>query len=320
MSGRPKAKGLQRTQSFRDLSGYSDDSDPDFTYPEAEISVFEVDDDDFDEWRRARDTERLSEEDEALIRDVVSAIVKDTDYSEGVHVSPVELTPGQIVTDDDLDDIPGLLYDRTDQSKSAMKPMVISPGCENIRSNLNRFDIILKPKSKHCTMWDVSLDDTYAWPGILYITDARPQPGLITRMPIRSIEIEWRSVNGILAPGETPADEKAEYQTTYEGQSLPGTEIVAKMNSALGICVDNYWSYLPPDLPGTGAGGAWALRFWVPVPMSLFQRCEHRTFHLRSRVTFGEWDMQPFIGHSGTVNVTIERLQSEREMRMKAKE
>ena len=153
--------------------------------------------------------------------------------------------------------------------------------------------------------------DTYAWPGVLYVEDAQPHAGGRPPLPVVDIDIAWRTVD---ACTRTP---EAEYAAHFEGAVLPGARILAQMDPARGICTQPVWRYVPPSR--VAGGGAWALSFWVPVPMRLFKGRDVRRFVLDARVMYVEGGVCAGVGQAERVDVTIEHLRRERDMRIAAR-
>ncbi|KZT00912.1 uncharacterized protein LAESUDRAFT_731847 [Laetiporus sulphureus 93-53] len=188
-------------------------------------------------------------------------------------------------------------------------------GYNSMRARLRRYDMTIAPKCKHIEMWDISLDRTYAWPGMIVIQDTQPcGQRTIPRMPVKDVEIDWRTVEGRYTLALEDADVPPEYACRTEGAALPEKDIVSAMDPTQGICTEPGWSYVGPEFPGAGVGGAWVMKFWVPVPMSLFEWRECWQFQVRAKVRFGNWERMEWVGHSGPVNVMVEHLRREREM------
>lgn len=161
--------------------------------------------------------------------------------------------------------------------------------------------------------------DTYAWQGVLYVKDSQPHPDGRPPLPVLDIDIEWRTVDACTRT--LRSDEEPEYATRFEGAALPGTQILKQMNPVRGIYTQPMWRYIPlrPRVNSMEVGGAWALSFWVPVPMHLFKGRDVRRFVLDARVMFVEWGITTGVGHSERVDVTIEHLRRERDMKIAAK-
>ncbi|KAH9931353.1 uncharacterized protein B0H18DRAFT_1209028 [Fomitopsis serialis] len=308
-------KTLKRTHSHRDLHATEAEKDYDrldrFCATSVEVYEAQVDEA-VGEIQRAK--ELLHDEDEDIVQKVVKDVVEDPAIaaeSEALKRPP----KGRIVMDD-LEEIPDMLSDEEDAlpKRGEQAPFIPPPARWGTHE---RFDVMAKPMNRHTTMWDVDFEDTYAWQGLLFVADAKPYTGIRPHMPIIDLEIEWRTIDA--CSRTLRSDAEPEYATIYEGAVLPGAQILTQMDPARGIYTQPLWSYLPPDYPGTGEGGAWALRFWVPVPMRLFRGRDVRRFVLDARVAFGAWDVMTGVGHSERVDVTIEHLRRERDMKISAK-
>ncbi|KAI0724747.1 hypothetical protein C8Q72DRAFT_889603 [Fomitopsis betulina] len=303
---------LRRTQSHRELINESEKHyDRLDKICEASVEVYEAQVDEMlDEIRRAKAA--LNEEDEAVVRQVVNDIIKDPEVA--AEAEALALSPKGRIIMDDLEEIPDMFSDEEDDLKvHSCEPALVIP---RLKSS-ERFEVVIKPTSKHTTMWDVNFEDTYAWQGVLYVKDLHPHPDGHPPLPVVDIDIEWRTVDACART--LRSDGEPEYTAHFDGVALPGTQILAQMNPSRGICTQPMWKYVPPPLSRAGAGGAWTLRFWVPVPMHLFRGRDVRRFVLDARVMFAEWGMCTGVGHSERVAVTIEHLRRERDMKIAAR-
>ncbi|KAH9931352.1 uncharacterized protein B0H18DRAFT_1209027 [Fomitopsis serialis] len=179
----------------------------------------------------------------------------------------------------------------------------------------DRFDVSIKVKAKHIVMWDVDLDHTYVLEGLVYVKDAKPHSSQYPLKPINSLTINWRTVDS--RRGTPSIADPNLYETSYRGGAalIKRAHVLGSLNPANGIHTDIAWTYLAPGVRGTGLGGGWALRFWVPVPMWLFKGREVVSSLVNANVVFGDGDRASWKEHSGTVEVTIEHLRRGREMR-----
>ncbi|KAH9941013.1 hypothetical protein B0H21DRAFT_557622 [Amylocystis lapponica] len=264
----------------------------------------------------------LSEDDEDVIRRVVASIVAGAAEGEASDIrglldrgdgpeSPVT-NVFSFLDHEEEDEAPGLPY-----SPSARDT---SPECD-AQLEQDRFGVYLNPRKRQTVLWDLAESDFYAWPGILYVTDAEPYPSPAPApVPVQRLEIEWRTVNLDEVPG-VPFDDDTElaqhhpdYVATLCGQTLRRSQVATRLDPRRGICTEPRWRYVAPEQTAHGMGAVWAIRFWVPVPMSLFVGRESRLFRLRARVGFGGWDIPWVLGHSEAVDVSIDHLQRERVM------
>ncbi|KAH9828962.1 uncharacterized protein C8Q71DRAFT_452292 [Rhodofomes roseus] len=179
-----------------------------------------------------------------------------------------------------------------------------------------RFEISIKLKTKHIVMWDVNLDHTYALEGLVHVKDLKPHGFAHPLKPVSALTINWQTVD---ARGDTPAIAAPTlYETDFRGGAalMKPAHVLTALNPARGIHAEISWTYLPPGVRGAGRGGAWALRFWVPVPMWLFKGREMLRSMVTASVLFGEGTPDAWTGYSGTMEVTMEHLRRGREMRV----
>ncbi|KAI0364800.1 hypothetical protein BV20DRAFT_818148 [Pilatotrama ljubarskyi] len=212
-----------------------------------------------------------------------------------------------------------------ERSKAAQKQrLALQPGSG--RSGVfRRFKVDIAPDARHTTIWDGKNTDIYAWSGTLQVRDAKPTSYFYPRHCIQDL---WIKFHTAAEPGECPvtfdpppaqspsqsSPSKYEWETTYSGHrfsvsSVPSKSGIPVLDAARGIAVEQEYKLLPgdPDGPCT-----WVVRFWVPVPLHLFARAEHRTFVCRARVTVKDWDTPRAEVPAGCTAVGIERLRSDR--------
>ncbi|CCM00573.1 uncharacterized protein FIBRA_02607 [Fibroporia radiculosa] len=301
-----KTKGLKRARKYRDLSAYGQEAAVEFPTSESSVSVLEVEEDLSEEWAKGRLSRRLSDNDEDIIRSIVSSIVEDAE----INGEAVEGQDGSCLFDiGNLQEIPGLDEDTEDKGKQSCRSSWLDAGTSSLSSC--RFNVAIKPKDRHCTMWDIDFDDVYAWSGVIYITDNKPYAGPPRESPIHDLDIEWWMVDASYA---SEPDMRPDYSTAFAGQMLAPSQLVERFDPSLGICTDLGWVYLPSNLSNTGAGGSWALRFWVPVPMAIFRGRECCKFQVQARIDFGTWGSTYAIVQSPVEDITMEQLVTEKEM------
>ncbi|KAH9828963.1 uncharacterized protein C8Q71DRAFT_452339 [Rhodofomes roseus] len=313
-------KSLKRTKSRRDLLVEKDYDHLDrLCKTSVSVEVYEAQvDAALSEIRRAKEAHRelLDDEDEEIVQKVVRDVVADPDVA--AEAEALRRSPRGRIVMDDLEEIPDVFSDEEEDSRAWLGERAPSvPPFARWEAH-ERFDVIVKPMNKHSTMWDVDFEDTYAWQGLLVVTDAKPYTGIPPRLPMLDIDLEWRTID--TRARTLRSDSEPEYAAHYEGAALPGTQILAQMKPTRGIYTQPVWTFLQPDWPGAGAGGAWALRFWVPVPMHLFRGRDVRRFVVDARVVFGGGGCEDTagVGHSERVDVTIEHLRRERDMKITA--
>ncbi|KAI0353270.1 hypothetical protein OH77DRAFT_1522730 [Trametes cingulata] len=216
------------------------------------------------------------------------------------------------------------------QQQYQQQRLTLQPGSG--RSGVfRRFKVDIVPGARHTTIWDGGNTDIYAWSGTLEVRDAKPPSYFYPRHCIQDLWIKFHTVD---EPGECPvtfdptaaqspssAKSKYEWETTYTGfrftsstpSSSSSSPTVPVLDAARGIAVEHAHRLQPggdPDGPCT-----WLVRFWVPVPLRLFARAEHRTFVCRARVTVKDWDTPRAEVPAGCTAVGIERLWTERVLR-----
>ena len=177
--------------------------------------------------------------------------------------------------------------------------------------------------SWHAFCTDVLFDgrDIYAWSGTLVLHDAKPASYFYPRHSIHDFYIKFHTVAEPRSDPHTfdptPSRTKYEWETTYRGSRIgsPATKdvppglAVPRLDPARGIVVETEYRLLPDDPDGPCR---WEVRFWVPVPVRLFGRAEHRTFVCRAKVTVRDWETPKTDVPAGCIAVGIERLRTER--------
>jgi len=212
----------------------------------------------------------------------------------------------------DYDEIPGLGLDEAIFNH----PDRMARPSTDMKSLLERFDIKVQPLSKHTAMWDLHPTDIYAWPAILCISDKDfKHTGFEQNPPVRHIDIEFHSVE------ETSSDHdpSSEYFVKYVGHTIHAPlspSQLPTLNPAHGICVESRWIWGPFPSEKLGirppADTTYLIKFYVPIPASLFEGRECRKFKVKSKVEFGGWDFPMNVStYAGTEAVTIEHLRKE---------
>lgn len=143
-----------------------------------------------------------------------------------------------------------------------------------------------------------------------------PPPGLASATPSPTSSPSSRSGS---APA-SPSSSKPEWNVAYLGEVLPRDKSKG-VNPALGIILEPNWQWgyaptLSSDSSAAEDKPKYIVRFYVPVPVKLFSRCEYRRFRLTSRAVFGDRDagLSPLVAHSGVVDVAVEHLRKETHM------
>jgi hypothetical protein len=123
----------------------------------------------------------------------------------------------------------------------------------------------------------------------------------------------------------------ADFSTWFAGQQLSVQELhQGKLNAADGVCLDTEWTWrtvesLSPHSKSEHLSMAkkpvYALQFWVPVPLFLFNRCEYRVLRAKASITFAdnrEVDLHPLTEYSAPINIPVEVLTKDKHMRCNA--
>lgn len=131
--------------------------------------------------------------------------------------------------------------------------------------------------------------------------------------PVDCISLECRARDPPSSPNSSfssSTSSPVDYHATYQGQSLHEEEVLRSMDYTQGITVNKKWerqySYQDPNKV------EWKLRFWVPIPMSLFNKLEDRQFRLRARLSFRDPSAggMKVTAHSGSVDMSISSLKT----------
>ncbi|KAI0668810.1 hypothetical protein C8Q78DRAFT_249959 [Trametes maxima] len=183
-----------------------------------------------------------------------------------------------------------------------------------------RFSVEIVPEARHTTIWDGNDGDTYAWAGTLQVHDMKRASYLLPRHCIEAVWIQFyvadepRTDPTTFDP--TPALTVHEWQTTHTGTRLASSSSTnppaPALDPARGVVVDPTYRLDPALNPDPDGPCTWTVRFWVPVPVGLFARAEHRTFVCRAQVTVGDWETPRTIVKAGCCAVGIERLRTGR--------
>lgn len=153
------AKSLRRTQSHRKLFVDESEKDCDRLDKVCEASPVEAYeaqvDEVLDEIRRAKAA--LDEEEEAVVRQVVNDIIEDPEVA--AEAEALARSPKGRIIMDDLEEIPDMFSDEEDDPKAQPgEPAQTIPSPTSPDWMFERFDVMIKPTSKHTTMWDVNYE------------------------------------------------------------------------------------------------------------------------------------------------------------------
>ncbi|KAI0325384.1 hypothetical protein GY45DRAFT_249924 [Cubamyces sp. BRFM 1775] len=211
--------------------------------------------------------------------------------------------------------------DKEERRHGRTVPKPVFKPCRDQSDVLRRFKIDIHADERHSTIWDGCETDIYAWSGTLVVHDAKPASYFYPRHSIHDFSIKFHTVAEPRSDPHTfdptPSRTKYEWETTYRGhrigspanKDVPPGLAVPRLDPARGIAVETEYRLLPDDPDGPCR---WEVRFWVPVPVRLFGRAEHRTFVCRAKVTVRDWETPKTDVPAGCIAVGIERLRSER--------
>lgn len=176
---------LKRMQSHRVL--HVDEKEKDFDRLDrictASIEVYKVQVGQvLDEIRRAKDDHRelLDEEDEVIVQKVVKDVVEDPAVE--AEFEALARSPRGHIIMDDLEEIPDMFSDEEVDVRCERAPSVSPSARWSIH---DRFDVTVKPMSKHTAMWDVNFEYAALLPIRAFSAD-HPQRHLrLARPPLR---------------------------------------------------------------------------------------------------------------------------------------
>jgi len=231
----------------------------------------------------------------------LESVVSEIMAKEGLALS-FDNTPMCI---DDLEEIPDLPLSRPGS-------VTLSPSHATVKSNLERFDVNIACQ-KNTEVWDTVQDDVYAFEGSLCVRDNDLKKVWEDMPPVESINLECRARDPPASPNSSLSSSTsatADFHMTYQGQSLHEIEVLRSMDYTKGISVNKKWerhySYQDPTKAD------WKLRFWVPIPMSLFNKLQDRQFKLRAKVIFNDPSAggTKVVAHAGSVDMSISSLKT----------
>lgn len=176
------------------------------------------------------------------------------------------------------------------------------------RASLDRFDLRVAPTKVHTELWDLADDSLYAWPGILVLTDNEAS---VDFPPIHAVEIEC-ATHAYEGRFSTETNAVPVFSTCYRGVGLSKKELVDSQkvfDPSLGIVMQEDWS------DAQVRRNQWYVKFWVPVPISLFRKKDSRMFRLRASVSVVDDRMWKKVTvRSGTVVADISHLRKHKDM------
>lgn len=150
---------------------------------------------------------------------------------------------------------------------------------------------------------------------MIYVKDARPfVPGQLLDDPVQSLAVNWqtsipsRKGQGTVVVYETSLDER-------ETVVLYRHEVVQHLDPARGVHAAERWEWVPAGVPGTCRGGGWAMRVWIPVPMSILEgRTGPVASVVRANVRLADDDTKDSVAATAEAVVTMEHLKHDRDI------
>ena len=195
------------------------------------------------------------------------------------------------------------------------------------RTSLDRFDLRIAPTKMHTELWDLddecvalsnqiyiilsSTSSLYAWPGILVLTDNEASVGDFP--PIHRVEIEC-ATHAYEGRFSTETNAVPVFSTCFRGACFSKKELADStaqkvFDPSLGIIMQDDWS------DAQVRKNQWYVKFWVPVPISLFRKKDTRMFRLKASVIVVDDRMWKKVAlHSGTVVADISHLRKHKDM------
>ena len=154
---------------------------------------------------------------------------------------------------------------------------------------------------------------------MIYVKDARPyEPGQLLHSPVQSFGVEWRTIHPT-RKGQTNVGDVV-YETSLDPREtvvLHRFQVAKKMDPANGIHAAESWEWIPAGAPGTCRGGGWAMRIWVPVPMSILEgRSGPVPSFVRATLGLEDCNLECEITANAEATVTLENLRRERDMKV----
>lgn len=176
------------------------------------------------------------------------------------------------------------------------------------RASLDRFDLRIAPTEVHTELWDLDDDSLYAWPGILVLKDNQAS---VDFPAVHAVEIEC-ATHAYEGRFSTETNALPVFSTFFRGAHLSKQELAESektFDPSLGIIMQEDWS------DGQVRKNQWYVKFWVPIPISLFRKKDTRMFRLRASVCVVDDRMWKKVTlHSGTVVADISHLRKHKDM------
>ncbi|KAI9428972.1 hypothetical protein H4582DRAFT_1936640 [Lactarius indigo] len=147
----------------------------------------------------------------------------------------------------------------------------------------------------------------YAWPGILVLKDNQAS---VDFPAIHAVEIECATL-AYEGRFSTETNALPVFSTCFRGAHFSKKELAESLvfDPSLGIIMQEDWS------DAQVRKNQWYVKFWVPIPISLFRKKDTRMFRLRASVCVVDDRMWKKVTlHSGTVVADISHLRKHKDM------
>lgn len=192
------------------------------------------------------------------------------------------------------------------------------------RASLDRFDLRVAPVKEHTELWDlhdecvihlskigralkVSCSSLFAWPCILILTDNEAS---VRFPPVHALEVEC-ATHAYEGRFSTESNALPVFSTHFRGATFSKKELAQAQvfDPEMGIIMQADWS------DAQVRRNQWYVKFWVPIPLSLFRKKDTRMFRLRASVTAVDDRMWKKVTvYSGTVVADISHLRKHKDM------
>ncbi|KAH9967441.1 hypothetical protein BC827DRAFT_593010 [Russula dissimulans] len=176
------------------------------------------------------------------------------------------------------------------------------------RASLDRFDLRIAPMKEHTELWDLPDDTLHAWPGILVLTDNEAS---VKFPPVHAIEIEC-ATHAYEGRFSTETNALPVFSSQFQGAMFSKKELAQTQkvfDPSLGIIMQEGWS------DAQVRKNQWYIKFWVPIPVSLFRKKDTRMFRLKASVSAVDDRMWKKVTvYSGTVVADISHLRKHKDM------
>jgi len=174
------------------------------------------------------------------------------------------------------------------------------------RAFLDRFDLRIAPVKVHTELWDLPDDSLLAWPGIIVLTDHEAS---VRFPPIHAVEIEC-ATHAYEGRFSTETNALPVFSTHFRGATFSKELAEAQVfDPSHGIITQEGWS------DAQVRKNQWYIKFWVPIPVSLFRKKETRMFRLKASVSAVDDRMWKKVTvFSGTVVADISHLRKRKDM------